>query len=204
MSIQFDNATLGGGSGSSFTYAHNNIAGDILFVGFTHNGTTSTTGVTYNGVAMTNINNQRSGDTDSDLWYLIAPATGSHNVVISLAGTTTFIRSAAASYIGARQTSQPDNSAQGSSTTPITSVITPTTDKCWHVVFVSDASQALSAGASTTMRGAAGNEYNIFDGNADIAAGATSTLTVTNSSQAMQANGATFAPVPTAGFLLFF
>lgn len=203
----FDNATLGSAGSSPLTFSHTCTGtGLILSVGVVHNGTTTISGITYNGVAMTQINNQRSGDTDNDLWYLLNPATGVHNVVVTTVGAVTVLNAAAASYSSMKQTGQPDGQVTSGSTTPCTNIITSTANNCIHVAFVSDPSQAIAAGASTFLRTTAGQSYGFFDNGSGIIPAGSNTITFTNSSQAMQANGATFisnlfsiAPSDTSG-----
>lgn len=57
-------------------------------------GTNPATGVTYNGVALTFIRADSGTGTNTggiyrnELWYLIAPATGAHNVIVTFTGDT--------------------------------------------------------------------------------------------------------------------
>jgi hypothetical protein len=94
------------------------------------------TGLTYNGVALTKI-----GPTIdifkgyTSLWYLLNPATGTHNIVVTKSGGTQILKIAAASYTGVRQTSQPDlaaNKLQIGGT--LTMSLTPPTPASWMVM----------------------------------------------------------------------
>jgi uncharacterized repeat protein (TIGR01451 family) len=94
--VVFDSVTSFSGQltrtspGNSLTFSHTTTGTNLLMVvGVSMNisgrNTTTVSGVTYNGVALTSagtaisITNRRT-----ELWYLIAPATGTHNVVVTL------------------------------------------------------------------------------------------------------------------------
>lgn len=98
--VATDAATDGGPftSASSKTYAHTvgSLTNGVLYVGvdFYTNGTTVTigaSGVTYNGTTMTRVaQSARSPDDDrAEIWRLLAPASGTHNVVITFSGGAT-------------------------------------------------------------------------------------------------------------------
>lgn len=82
--VKFDSATDGG----SLTFSHTCSGIDrYLTVGVAIAGTTvSVTGITYNGVAMGLIKRSVGSGSASELWGLINPASGAHNVVITLSG----------------------------------------------------------------------------------------------------------------------
>ena len=71
------------------TYSFTNTAGNLLLVGVVLRDKGDTlTGITYGGVAMTLVDKVNySGTSSSYLYYLLAPATGANNVVISYTGT---------------------------------------------------------------------------------------------------------------------
>lgn len=116
------------------------------------------TGVTYNGVAMTKITSQTTVDVlqGSSLWYLIAPATGTHDVVATFAQAHN-IGMIAASYENIKQTSPLDDSSeyQVTSTTVSTS-LTTTENNELVVAFVgltdTVANTELTVGSSQTQR----------------------------------------------------
>jgi hypothetical protein len=73
-----------------------------LFVCISHR--TTITGVTYNGVALTQVGTTLTADSRSlDMWHLIAPASGAHNVVIS-SSAGIFGHAVALSFTGVHQT----------------------------------------------------------------------------------------------------
>ena len=128
-----------GSTGTSWTFAHSCSGSNrILFVSLTiYSGSDLVTGITYNGVAMTRVATVQSidGDQRQYLYYLVAPATGSNNVVVS-ASSSVFMAGGAISYTGAKQTGQPDanttgTTGQGSSSTATLSSVA---NNCWMVV----------------------------------------------------------------------
>ena len=93
MAIAFDAAarTDAGANQTTATVSHTCTGSDrILFVQAISNDDGDTvTGVTYNGVAMTKIGSSvgvppaGSSSNFLSMWYLIAPATGANNVVVT-------------------------------------------------------------------------------------------------------------------------
>ncbi len=71
---------------TTYTFAHNNNASTdaYLFVKITIPNSTTISGVTYNGVAMTQLCRYSGGaNTYTEIWYLANPASGSNNTVIT-------------------------------------------------------------------------------------------------------------------------
>lgn len=123
-------------SASSLTWSHTCSGSDrILIVTVGMNADTTCT-CTYNGVSMTEIGNaQRSaGGVKTFLFYLIAPATGTNNIVATL-GTATGVAGGAVSYTGTRQYAQPDSSTAtfNDATTSFAVSTTVVASDCWLV-----------------------------------------------------------------------
>src|SRR3990167_2897336 len=141
----------GSGTATSLTYAHTCTGTNlVLIVGaFLDNDTSDTiTGITYNGVALTKINGV-SGSSDqgySTLWYLIAPATGANNIVVSWTGANN-ISSCAISYTGAHQTSPIDSNNTGTNGggSTLTLATTVVASDCWLVTTGTSLDDSLSA-----------------------------------------------------------
>jgi len=112
---------------STLTWSHIN-AGDLLVVGVdtfyiaARYSIQAVTGITYNGVALTKIDAQDAGVyCRSELWYLIAPAAGTHDIVVTLADVTGYIVGGATSWTGADQSSPLGTAAKATgTTTPVT------------------------------------------------------------------------------------
>jgi hypothetical protein len=84
-----------GNVGNSLTWSHT-VSGRnrILIVGVSINNTAGQTvlnpgGVTYAGVALTQIGVGSRTNAHVEMWYLIAPSTGTNNVVVTLSGGAT-------------------------------------------------------------------------------------------------------------------
>lgn len=95
---------------TSLTYALNNVAGDVLTVGTCVNDGSAlhVTGVTYAAVAMTKgvslVDDSPGSQTETGIWYLASPATGSNNVVVT-SNATLNINSGGISFTGANPSS---------------------------------------------------------------------------------------------------
>lgn len=153
MAIAFDASTDGGtANATTLTWAHTCTGTNlILFVTATTNGAT-VTGITYNGVAMTSAGNVATGSNHSYLYYLIAPATGANNVVVTLSGSAN-VSGASASYTsvfqGALDSATSDSNAASTSITVSTTTVN---DNAWLVSGGSTSASVASAGSNTTVR----------------------------------------------------
>jgi hypothetical protein len=80
-------------------------------------GNATVSSVTYNGANLTKaVEKQESGDgNNSSVWYLVAPATGVHTVVVTYAGSCTSVGGAGISLFGVDQVSPIDATSPGSS-----------------------------------------------------------------------------------------
>ena len=100
MAIAFNSAVDGGNNGganASLTFAFNNVAGDIMFIGILgdlQTGADDILTVTYNSVTCSfvakRISLQYPTSRNLYLYVLPAPATGNHNVVITF-NTTHYV-----------------------------------------------------------------------------------------------------------------
>lgn len=144
--ISFDSVSSAGGSSSSgsTTLSFNHTLGgsaNLIVAGFCIDSTAGTNmdtwtfAATYNGVPMTELNiaavntggsphQNPGGDTQGaqDLFYLLAPATGAHNVVLTVTGgTPTNIVGGSVAFSGATSVGTPV-AAAGNSGTALTTV----------------------------------------------------------------------------------
>ena len=111
MAIAFDAAsTAKVASGTSLSWSHTCTgANRALIVGLTHkNGTTYATAITYNGVSLTKAILQKVGgsgsqDCSMELWYLLAPASGSNTISVIINTSTPGSVGGACSFTGADQ-----------------------------------------------------------------------------------------------------
>lgn len=199
--IAFDAASQGTSSGTSTTFAHTCSGSDrLLFVEAYSTTGDDVTGITYNGVAMTQINKvSKSGSSEKlYLYYLAAPATGSNNVVVSRSGSGGFLHGAASSYTGAKQTGIPDSqttTAPVGTGTSLTATTTTVANNCWLVAaFVCD-NGGITAGSGTSVRGGDTSFDVIADSNgAKTPAGSHSLIVNCNSGSNRAAVIASFEP----------
>ncbi len=102
VKLPIDNSSNSGtNNGSSLTWSHTNTAGDFMVVTVTTKDK-SISSVTYNGVGLTQAGTITSNSMRVALFYLVAPATGAHNVVVTASGSTE-IDAGAETYIGVDQ-----------------------------------------------------------------------------------------------------
>ncbi len=190
--IAFDASSDGGSATgvTSWSWAHTCSGSNrILWIAVlaTFNGD-NVTSVTYNGVAATRaaILNLTTSTYRGYLYYLVAPATGSHNVTVNCTNANN-IFGRAASYTGASQTGVPDASttklvSASSISTPLTTVA----DACWTIASVHPTSTPnnCSAGTGTTLRGtfSASAFAAIVDSNGAISPAGSTSLNVNSSS----------------------
>jgi hypothetical protein len=158
MAIAFDAAANGSATSNTVTFSHTVgvAANRILFVGaFATGGPPVVTGVTYNGVVMTKIasNNPQAND-ELSLWYLLAPASGTHDVVI-MASTGFFTKGVAASYSDSVQVGIPDALVKAIGSVAASTFGLPLTtiaDDCWVVAVGKTGASTIAAGAGSTSR----------------------------------------------------
>lgn len=183
MAIAFDVATSGGivNPGTSLTFSHTCTGSDRILLVFAFGATSGDviTGATYAGTSMTAVSTafQLTGDRMVHCWYLINPASGANNVVISASSSQT-IAGCSTSYTGAKQTGQPDasNTGQNPSATSLSLSVTTIADNCWTVLLTRTDGTNNTAGTNTTERLDNATGYAIFDRNAAITPAGSSTL----------------------------
>ena len=162
-SIAFDSAGTAAqniGASGVLTIAHTCTGSDrILFVG-AHGiwGATGwTTSVKYNWVSLTQIDTvSPQSNTRFSLWYMVAPATWTNNIVITITGGSGGIigvQWASASYTGVRQTGIPDSKNKGTATnSSLTVATTVVAANSWVVACGLSNSSSVSASTGVTSR----------------------------------------------------
>ena len=182
--IAFDNSTLNTAdynvSSSAFSHTVNNNTNGLLVVTVEFNPDTpyAITGVTYDGVPLTD-----TGWHPSDpliggvsVWYLFSPHAGTHNVVVT-ASSPAIRNSIAASYTGVKQSGFPDSSGTGNP--EIDSVpkghkqwaVSTIANNSWVITsFVKNGSSIPTADTGTTIRQMAepGSNINFADSNGPV------------------------------------
>lgn len=143
---------------------------------------TSVSGITYAGVAMTQVNTQERVNATNynrvTTYILTAPATGSNNIVITMGGTCLAFIGMAISYTGCRQSSQPEAQITASAeATTVSVAITTLSDNAMVV-------DALCSGsAANTINPDQGTEEHDVDLGGTVDGGMSDIVKVTPGSQ---------------------
>lgn len=203
MAVAYDaTSTSSVNPATSLTFAHTCSGSNrILFVTTITNTGTGVSGVTYNGVALTLLDSRAdAGGNVPELWYLIAPATGSNNIVITVSGSNA-IAGAAASYTGVKQ-SAPSvfGNNRADSATSVSKSLTSTTDNSWMICGFTNnfAATSWTAGTNTTIR--SGSQWTgCGDRNALTSPAGSETLAVNLGSSASLVMLAAFLEPPASG-----
>lgn len=172
---------------TSNTFAHTCTGANRILIVSTYVGGSQNVTVTYAGVSMTEIGTPTTVNTRVEqLWYLIAPATGANNIVVSWSSSAVY-GATAVSYTGTKQSVQPDATGAASTGTgaSISSATTVVASDCWLVGGYYDdggsGAGAPTAGASTTLvvtTNTANANTAIFDSNGTVATGSVSLTAV--------------------------
>ena len=155
MAIAHDSTTQGNGF-TPLTFSHTVSGTDTLLVVFaTANSGQTITGVTYNGVSMTQKGSfiQDSAGPKNYCFYLVNPATGANNVVVT--ASSSVCPATAISYTGVDQTTPIDayTTTASAATTSYTSTITTNSTNSWVVASSRTGNGfTLTAGANTVLR----------------------------------------------------
>lgn len=163
MAIALDAATSSSSTASStLTFSHTVAGSDrVLMVGVSWQtgavNNATVTGVTYNGVAMTLVDEQAPPDPfnqtlGASLWRLVAPATGTHNVVITISNTSDVILGGATSWTGVDQTTPLGTSAKATAQSGTTATVNVSSATGEVVVDVVIGLDPISVGAGQTSR----------------------------------------------------
>ena len=207
--IAFDTSTdqHSGASVTNWSFSYTVTgANPILFVSVGTFGGPVVTGITYNSVALTKINEvQQSGTSAAvmSMWVLAGPATGAHTLAISQnSSNTSGAEADVVSYTGAKQTAQPDSSSVQSFTnatgqTGSTTVVAASSWIVWGTYYT-DASATFVNGMTSRQHSSAEIGIGIEDSNATVGTGSQSFTQTTNSgTQPQMGIMASFAPAIT-------
>lgn len=210
--IAFDATSYATGTSSPVNITHTNTGLNRILIVFIYlknalNNPT-VTGVTYNGVAMTQAALRTSANDAHYSYVLVNPTSGANTVAVSFtqnAGTTTAY-CYALSYTGARQNSQPDASTQGNNggtSNTLTTTITTVTNNCWVIGFSPNYAQsATSSSSGITNRNSSNNWILAGDSNSNVSPAGNYSMTHTVSGTAdVYWNMVSLAPATEAAFL---
>jgi len=169
-SIGYDTATSTQGSASSFTWSHTTTGSNRLLVvgvAIRDTGNPTVSSITYGGVGLTFIRaDTLLGSVRSELWYLVGPASGSNNIVVTLSSSANAAMGAV-SLTGVEQSSPLDahNGGTGTSTAPSTTVTT-VSDNAWVIDNVAFRSTGTNAPTATAGSGQTERWSAYYDGSA--------------------------------------
>ena len=172
FAIAFDATTEGDGgtawitsTSNTYNWSHTSTGSNrLLVVGVTIYSTTgvnSVSGITYPaGTSLTKINSiaatLETANQSTELWRLVAPATGANTITVTLTiNNLQYNAASAMSYSGVNQTSPIDSNNTGQSLTNAASFSLSTTvvaSNCWLTGYVFQRGGALTAGTGTTLR----------------------------------------------------
>jgi hypothetical protein len=124
-----DSVTTAKTTGASLTFSHRCFGTNRLLVVSVSATWTGVTGVTYNGVALTAAETRQYSGFGSFVYYIVAPDTGTHDVVVSMAGSVDIIATASG-FTGINQSTPIAGAvtAEGTSATPSITVSSATGD----------------------------------------------------------------------------
>lgn len=214
MAIAFDAAS--GSTGfvvTSLTWSHTCTGANlILWVAVVATGEgDDISSVTYNGVGLTRAGTDGFASSRLDLWYLISPATGTHDIVITSSNFETDLHGCAASYTGAAQSGVPDATGVGGNVVVTSATVSTTTsaDNCWVILAAIDGYNNLDivAGTGSTLRNTQGGggpgerSAGILDSNGPVtpAGSYAMTFSVGGATGNMRGVTASFAPAGGGG-----
>lgn len=183
--IARDNVTVSGYvTTPTLTFSHTNTAVDILWVGVVvYSGNNVISGVTYNGVSMTQtVNIAQGANGRVHLYYLVSPAMGANNVVVSQSGTDQ-IHAIASSYTSASTIGVPDatNTNSGVASSPATVSVTSVATNVWGVG-VTWTNRVNSDGTNASILGGDTSQFSMFDSNGTLTPAGSKTFDVNMSS----------------------
>lgn len=201
MAIAFD-ATSEGTVGADPSWSHTCSGADRLLIVLTGRTTDVVAGVTYNGVAMTSITETTypgSGYAGLQLWYLVAPSTGSNTIAVDSGGNNG-VSGFATSFTGVSQTSPIDSSNVNNNAVGTNSLTVSTTvvgSGCWLVGGCSNNSgTGVGGGTGTTVRNDNAFGVAMGDSNAIVGTGSQSLIFTFATSNLFRGIVASIAPTP--------
>lgn len=156
MSVAFDTQTYVDHTGNTAWNQAHTCTGSDLYLLVAIACSASNSGVTYNSVAMGLLGSFTFVNLVSmrfEVWGLVAPASGAHNVTITPTGAPEDFRVSITSWTGVHQSTPPtvvsdDHDAQDGSSTSVN--LTSGTADDMSVDFICTYSRAVSPGASQT------------------------------------------------------
>ena len=182
MAIEYNSSASSGfatTNATSITWSHSCSGTDRILIVGCLDSSSSTTSATYNGVSMTKIDELLiTGNESIYLFYLLNPPEGTYNCVVS--GGSAKRGGMSTSFTGVKQSSQPNSSNKGvsSSTKSLTISTTTTDDNCW-LVGIGYSGNELLAGTNTTLRGSSTKYCRMLDTNSQQTPAGSKSMNIT-------------------------
>lgn len=207
MALAIDAISSAHGTGSSLTFAHTCTGLNRLLVVWVSyfDSADAPTGATYNGVAMTAIPSSTAANGNYKIagFYLIAPATGPNNIVVSFSGAMSDMGAGAVSFTDAHQTTPLGTAvtATGTNTTPSVTVTTSAGEIVVDgLVIVHGGTLTVDGSQTQRWNSIASNGFQKYAGSTETASGASTPMGWNNSSSQQWAIGAVpIKPVSAGG-----
>jgi len=206
--IAYDNAVDGGNNGGStasltYSYTVGSNSNRLLIVNLVGDmAADDISSVTYGGTPMTLIGKLRAPSNNWQyLYYLLNPASGAHNVVVT-AASSHYLISEAASWYNLRQTTQPDATTTNTTAATNTSISTSLTTAAAGSLVIqgiwSFGHPLAGTGATPIVIDSAIGGAGIFasSGSPVSPAGSVSMTTISDGAQSTGVIMASFAPAP--------
>ena len=165
MAITYDTTStaINATDPTSLTWSHTTTTASnrILIVGTSTESDTgghtaqTVSGITYNGVALTKVRSDYITDNGTELWYLVAPATGANNIVVTMTAVVDGLFGAGFTFSGVDQANPIDANAGTTTTgTSISQALTTVATDAMIVNIVHHYNSAvvLTADANQTER----------------------------------------------------
>lgn len=198
----FDTAATGGAvtaTSQTVSYTMSASAGGCMMIAALGDATSDIlTTATFSGVSATLVNKQNANPGAvywQNIWMLAAPASGTHNVVVS-AGSSIHIETYIASWTGVSATKcQQVSSQQSGSGDPFNSTLTTLSGNSWTAAFI-NSSVGVVVGSGSTLRTSDTSPTftaGIVDSNGVVALGSV-TLAVAGAGGTKQSGMVAFAP----------
>lgn len=201
MAVTFDAVSSGGGNGTGpFTVAHTCSGSNrVLCVNVAvYDSADVPSSVTYNGVAMTSIGSAVNGQYSVYQYYLIAPATGSNNISVSVTGNVFDLGIIGISMTDVDQTIAigTQATATGTNTTPTVNVSSAANELIVDaLIIIYNGTLTVGAGQTERAQGFGGSGFTKHAGSTEDGAGTVTMSWSNTTSQTWAIAGTPFKPV---------
>lgn len=139
MAIAFDatSSPTGISSGTTLSWSHTCTGSNLtLVVGITFNSSAAISGINYNSVAMTLIKAQNNSGNRCEMWQIVGPTTGAHNIDVTFGAGVNAANGGAVSFTGTENPYAGASAGQNTTSNPSLSITTTANNSfvmdSWH------------------------------------------------------------------------